>query len=165
MYKKKLKYHIYINIQTLYSVNCSSTFGSDYSLKSSWVWRYKLSTPVFGEFLPFLSGWMGSIAAQLFSGLSRDVWSGSSPGSGWATQGNSETCPEATPALSWLCVYGRCPVGRWTFAPVWCPEHSGAGFHQGSLCTLLHSSFPWLVSQSLPLKNIPTACCHHHASL
>ena len=32
----------------------------------------------------------------------------------------------------------------------------------------LHSSFPlsWLVSQFLPLKNIPTAwCCHHHASL
>ena len=40
--------------------------------------------------------------------------------------------------------------------PVWDPEHSGAGFHQGSLCTLLRSSFPrfWLVSQSLPLKTI-----------
>ena len=50
------------------------------------------------------SGWMGSIAAQLFSGLSRDVQSGSSPGSGWATQGHSETCPEATPVLCWLCV-------------------------------------------------------------
>ena len=40
-------------------------------------------------------------------------------------------------------------------------------FHQGSLCTLPRSSFPWfwLVSQSLPLKNNPTAwCCHHHAS-
>jgi hypothetical protein len=46
---------------------------------------------------------MGSIVAQLFSGLSRDVPSGSSPGSGWATQGHSEICPEATPALSWLC--------------------------------------------------------------
>ena len=32
-----------------------STFGSDYSLESSWVWRYKLGTPVFGEFLPFFS--------------------------------------------------------------------------------------------------------------
>ncbi|CDQ55965.1 unnamed protein product [Oncorhynchus mykiss] len=39
-------------------------------------------------------------------------------GSGWATKGHSETCPEATPALSWLCVSGRCPVGRLTFAPV-----------------------------------------------
>ncbi len=45
--------------------------------------------------------------------------------------------------------------------PVWGPERSGAGFHQGCLCTLLHSCFPrsWLVSQSLPLKNIPTAWC------
>ena len=36
-------------------VICWSTFGSDYSLESSWVWRYKLGTPVFGEFLPFFS--------------------------------------------------------------------------------------------------------------
>ena len=32
---------------------------------------------------------MWSVTAQLFSGLSRDVGSGSSPGSGWATQGHS----------------------------------------------------------------------------
>ena len=46
-------------------------------------------------------------------------------------------------------------------------ERSGAGFHPECLCTLLHSSFPlsWLVSQFLPLKNIPTAWCCHHASL
>ena len=48
----KLKYDIYICIQTLYSVVCWSTFGSDYS---SWLWRYKLGTPVFWEFLPFFS--------------------------------------------------------------------------------------------------------------
>jgi hypothetical protein len=53
-----------------------------------------------------LSGWMGSVTAKLFSGLSRDVWSGSSPVSGWATHGHSKTCPEATPALSWLCCLG-----------------------------------------------------------
>uniref|UniRef100_A0A4W5RH46 WD repeat domain 75 n=1 Tax=Hucho hucho TaxID=62062 RepID=A0A4W5RH46_9TELE len=50
-----------------------------------------------------LSGWMGNVTAQLFSGLSRDVRSGSSPGSGCTTQGHSETCPEANPAFSWLC--------------------------------------------------------------
>jgi hypothetical protein len=44
-----------------------------------------------------LSGWMGSVDAQLFTCLSRDVRSGSKLGSGWATQGHSETCPEATP--------------------------------------------------------------------
>ena len=42
---------------------------------------------------------MGSVTAQLFSGHYRDAQSGSSPGSGWATQGHSETCTEATPAL------------------------------------------------------------------
>ena len=47
-----------------------------------------------------LSGWMVSIDAQLFSGLSRDVRSCLSPGSGWATQGHSVTCPVVTPALS-----------------------------------------------------------------
>jgi hypothetical protein len=46
---------------------------------------------------------MGSVAAKLFAGLSRDVRSGSSPGSGWATQGHSETCPEDTPTSFWLC--------------------------------------------------------------
>ena len=49
-----------------------------------------------------ISGYMDTIAAQLFSGLSRDVRSGLKTGSGWATQGHSETCPEVTPALSWL---------------------------------------------------------------
>ena len=47
--------NIYLSIQTLYSVLCWSTFGSDNSLQSSWVWRYKLGTSVFGEFLPFFS--------------------------------------------------------------------------------------------------------------
>jgi hypothetical protein len=65
-----------------------------------------------------LSGWIGSIATQLILGLSRDVRSGSSPGSGWAIRGHSETCAEATPELSWLCAYSRCPFGSWTFAPV-----------------------------------------------
>ncbi|XP_052328076.1 septin-11-like isoform X1 [Oncorhynchus keta] len=50
-----------------------------------------------------LSGWMGNVAAQLLSGPSRHVQSGSSPGSGWATQGHSATCSEASPVLSWLC--------------------------------------------------------------
>ena len=43
---------LYISIENLYSVLCWSTFGMDYSLESSWVWRYKLGTPVFGESLP-----------------------------------------------------------------------------------------------------------------
>ena len=49
-----MKYHIYNSIQTLYSVLYWS-FSSDYSLKSSWVWCYKLGKPVFEEFHPFFS--------------------------------------------------------------------------------------------------------------
>ena len=63
-----------------------------------------------------LSGWMGSVAAQLFSGISRVVRLESRPEPGWATW-HSETYPEANPTLSWLCAYGCCLVGRWTFAP------------------------------------------------
>ena len=50
-----MEYHIYRIIQTLYSVLCWSIFGSDYSLGSSWVWHYKLGTPIFGEFFTFFS--------------------------------------------------------------------------------------------------------------
>ena len=81
-----------------------------------------------------LSGWMGSIVAQLFS-VSPEMFDQVQV---WVLPGplkDIETCPEATPVLSWLCAYGHCPFGRWTFAPVWGPEHSGAGFHQGFLCT------------------------------
>jgi hypothetical protein len=63
----------------------------------------------FEEFLPFFSadtlklcqiGWGVSLHSYFW--VSRDVRSVSSPGSGWATQRHSETCPEAIPALSWL---------------------------------------------------------------
>ncbi len=49
----KLKYQIYISIQTLYSVLSWSTFGSNYSLESFWVWHNKLCTPGLGDFLTF----------------------------------------------------------------------------------------------------------------
>ena len=86
-----VKYHISIRIQTLYSV---------VFLKRLQPWVF-LGMTLQAWYDPpnllcrssqTLSGWMGSVAAQLFSGLSRDVRSGSSPGSGWATQGHSETC-------------------------------------------------------------------------
>ena len=44
---------------------------------------------------------MGSVAVQLFTGLSSDVQLGSSPGSGWATQGHSES-RVLKPLLHWL---------------------------------------------------------------
>ena len=107
---KAKTYFFYISIQTLYSVLCWSTF---WQRLQSWVflgmtlqtWHICIwgGSPILCRSSQALSGWMGSVAAQLFSGLSRYVRSGSSPGPDWATQGHSETCPEATPALSWLC--------------------------------------------------------------
>ena len=103
----KLNYYIYIVMQTLYSVLCKgsaplaalSHLGYNATTLAH---LYLGSSPIpLCRSSQALSGWMGSVTAQLFSGLSRDVRPGSSPGSGWDTQGHSETCPEATPALSW----------------------------------------------------------------
>ena len=167
---------MYISIHSLCSMLCWCTFGS---ITASSLFEYSVTSlahlPLWAVLpIPLCSvsqapsDWIGSVSAQPFSDLSRDVQKDSSLGSSWATQGHSQSCPEATPLKSWLCASVRCPAERWTVAPIWGEELSGAGFHSGCLCTLLHSSFPqsWLVSQFLLLKNIPTAwCCHHHASL
>ncbi|XP_051558506.1 complex I assembly factor TIMMDC1, mitochondrial isoform X1 [Myxocyprinus asiaticus] len=75
-----------------------------------WSWRVAAFVTLFKS-SQALSGWIGTVSGQPFSGLSRDVRLGSSPGSGWATQGHSQSCPQATFALSWLCAWGHCPVG------------------------------------------------------
>ena len=76
-----------------------------------------------------LAGWLGSVAAQLFSGLSRDDWWGSSPGSGWATQGywdlsRSHSCIDLAVCL------GSLSCWKVNLRPI---LRSWAGFHQGSL--------------------------------
>ena len=98
-----------VRIQTLYSVLSWSSFGSDYSLKSSWVWCDKLCTPGFWGFSAILlcrcsqalSGWMGTVGGQPFSCLSRDVKLSWSQGSGWATQGHSNSHSCAILAVCW----------------------------------------------------------------
>ena len=108
-----------------------------------------------------LSGWMGNAAAQLFSSFSKDDGSGSSLGSESATQGHSKTSSKATPALSWLCAQGRCPVGRWTFAPVWGPERSGAGLSSRISLYFVPFIFPSILT-SLP---VPAAEKHPHSMM
>ena len=73
MFANLLTYHIYISVQTLYSVPCWSTFGSNYSLESSWVWRYKLGTPVFGEFLPFSCFFSNRVQIRALAGQLKDI--------------------------------------------------------------------------------------------
>ena len=161
------KHHIYISVVTLYSVLCWSTFGSDYSLESFGMMLQAWHTCIWAVSpIPLcrssqaLSGWMWSVAAQLFSGLQRcligfksGLWLGHSRTLRDLSRGH----PYVVLAL---CLGSlSCWKDNNPFAPVWGPERSGAGFHQGSLCTLLCSSVPrsWQVSQSLLLKNIPTA--------
>jgi hypothetical protein len=87
--KFKLKYHIYKNIQTLYSVLCWSTYGSDYCLESSWVQVQNNS--IWG--VGFKSG----------------IWLGHST--------HSETCLEATSVLSWLCASGSLSCSKVNLRP------------------------------------------------
>ena len=54
-YKAKTGWEFFLRNYHIYSVLCWRTFCSDYSLESSWIWRYNLGTPVFGEHLPFFS--------------------------------------------------------------------------------------------------------------
>ena len=72
------------------------TFGSDYSLKSSWVWCYKLATPVFGEFVPFFPtdalklcqvGW-GALVHSYFQVQSPEMFNRFQV---WALAGHSRT--------------------------------------------------------------------------
>ena len=149
---------MYIGIQTIYMVEAHLTAITALSLlgydATSLAHLYLGSLSHSSQ---ALSCWMGSIAAQPFSGLSRDVRLGSNSGSGWAIQGH---CPEATSALSWLCAWGRCPVGRWTVAPFWGPEHSGTGFYKISL-DFAPIIFPSILT-SLP---VPAAEKHPHSMM
>ena len=154
------KYQIQYSVLLL--VLCWSTFSNDYSLESSWVWRYKLCTPIFGEFLLCISSQALRHCTAIFRSFQ------SCPGSEWATQGHSETCSRSHSCVVLAVCLGLLSCWKVNRHSVLGPERSGEGFHQGSVCTLLCSFLlrSWLVSQSLPLKNIPTAwCCHHHAGM
>ena len=163
-----------MSIQTLYSVLCWSTFGSDYSLESSWVWRFKLGIPVFGEFLPFFSadprklcqvGWgallhsysqvsqemLDRVQVRALAGPLKDIQS-----------------LVSKPLLHCLCCVLRVVV-LLEVEPSSQSEVLSTldQVFIKNLCTLLCSSLPWfwLVFQSLALKNIPTARCYHHHAL
>lgn len=75
---------MYISIHRCCSVLCWTTFGRSCSLKCFWVWLYKLGTSIFRQsFTLFFAKPLklqhvivGIVSTQLFSDLSRDVWSG-----------------------------------------------------------------------------------------
>lgn len=75
---------MYISIHRCCSVLCWTTFGRSCSIKCFWVWLYKLGTSIFRQsFTLFFAKPLklqhvivGIVSTQLFSDLSRDVWSG-----------------------------------------------------------------------------------------
>ena len=84
---------MYISIHSLCSILCWCTFGSNYSLKSFWIWCHKLGTPIFGQFCPFLFGaplklhqvgWKASvhshfqISPEMFNRIQSGLWLGHS---------------------------------------------------------------------------------------
>ena len=78
-----------------------------------------------------LSGWMWSVASQLFSGLQRCLIGFKS----WLWLGHSRTFRDL--ARSHSCIVLAVGLGSLSCWKVNLPgpEHSGAGFHQGSLYT------------------------------
>ena len=62
-------------------------------------------------------------------------------------------------ALSWLCAFGRCPVGSWTLGPAGAFEHPEPGSFIISGYSALFSFFFGPISLTVP------AVCHHHFPL
>ena len=127
-----------------------------YSLESSWVWRCKFGTPVFGEFLPFLSaaplklcqvGW-GALLRSYFQ-VSPEMFNRVQVR---ALAGPLKDIQRLVP-MPLLCCLG-CVLSVIVLL-------EGEPFHQGSLCTLLCSSLPlsWLVSaEKHPLSMMLPPC-------
>ena len=144
-------YYIYLSILTLYST----------LLKHLWQWLqprvflgmrlqawhiciFRVSPILLCRSSQALSGWMGSVAAQLFSGLSRDVQVRALAG---PLKDIQRLVPK--PLLGCLgCVLRVVVLMEGEPLP-----QSEVLTVQGSLCTLLRSSFPrsGLVSKSLLL--------------
>ena len=174
MFSNLLKINNYIIIQTLYSVLCCCTFGSDYSIESSWVWRYKFGLHVFGEFLPFFSadplkfcqvGWgvllhsYFQVSPEMFDWVQVQALAGPLKGIQRLISKPFLRCLGCVLRVVVLLEGEPLPHSEVlsTLEQVFIKD----------LCTLLRSSFPrsWLVSQSLLLKNSPTAWyCHHRAA-
>lgn len=85
---------LYIS-NSLCSILCWCTFGRNYSLKSFWIWRVLFEAPLKLHQV----GWEASMHSHFQRWIKSERW--------WATQGHPQSCPEATPLISWLCAQGR----------------------------------------------------------
>lgn len=74
------------------------------------IFLLEVSSIILARNFQALSGWMGNINTQPFSGFSRDAFFCSGPNSGSVTAGNLQRCTEATPVVSGQNVLGPCLV-------------------------------------------------------
>ena len=70
--KEKLKYHIDISFQTLYSVLSWSTFA--WQALHTWIWG--ISAILLYRTSQVLSGWMGTVSGHFWFGSSQGLWLG-----------------------------------------------------------------------------------------
>ena len=152
-----LKSLIYIIIQNFNSVLYRNPFGINYSFlgKSLQVLHTRINL---GRSSQVPSDWMARVCELSFSGLSTDGLWGLSLGFGWASQGQSETCPEATLALSWLSSSGYCRAERWNISPVWCHKPVQVFFKD-------ISAFGCILSSILTSLPVPATEMHPHGMM
>ena len=154
---------MYVSIQTLYSVLCWSMFGSDYYLLGYDATSLAhLYLEIFSHSsLQILSNSVRLDGECRYTAIFRSLQRCSIGFKSGLWLGNSRTFRDLS--ISHSCVVLAVCLGLLSCWKV----NLHPSLRSWCLCTLLHSSFPqsWLVSQSLPLTNIPTSwCCHHHAS-
>lgn len=91
-------------------------------------------------------GWVGSVVgSQPFSDPFRDAQLDTGP---------SQSCPEATTALAWLCASARCPTQRWTSSPVWYQERC-------FICPSILTGLPVPATEKHPnCLMLPPPCLH-----
>ena len=175
MYKnKKLKkYHFYISIETRLSVHCWSTFGSDYSLESSWIWRVKLGKPVFGEFLPFFFADPLKLCQFVQGALLNSSFQVSTEMFDrvkfWALNGPLRDIQRLIPKTFFRCLGFVLSVIVLLEGKPLPQSEVLSSLDQVFIkdLSVLCSDYLCLTSLSIPTtENIPSAwCCHHHASL
>ena len=125
----------------------------------SWIWG--ISPILLCRSSQALSGWMGSVGTQLFSGLSRHVRSGSSPGSGWATQGHSQICPWSHSSIVLAVCFGSLSCWKVNLRP---SLRSWALWSRFSSSFSLYSA-PFIFPSILTCLPVIAIEKHHHSMM
>ena len=129
--KRKNWYHIDICIQTLYSVPSWSTFVSDYSLKSSWVWCNRLWGFLCHSSLQILPGSARLDGDRRWTVIFRSLQRCLIGFKSRPLKGIHGVVPKSLLHRVGCVLRVIVLLEGEQFGPVWGPELSGPGFHEG----------------------------------